>query len=161
MQPELPPEIQALLAKSQQHYQQHARLMLTVDTLGTNGAAWCSAHQEGPAPNGQVFSAAEILERANGVFGVLRTAGLVPVIAVCPLENGPPAKPKAKHRAAGDIALGGVQAVVLRQAPPRMLFAQQGEELTLLAAEVPVAEERIPAFVSKANAWLLRARFRG
>lgn len=149
-----------LLHTSIANYQQHARLRLSVDTA--NGKeVWCTAHQYEAPPAGAVLTAAQILERAQDAFAPLRAAGYVPIISVFALEQGTSNKPLAKHRDAGDIVMRGLRAAVLRQAPPRMLFVSDGQQLKLLALEDVASGHFFEQLAYKANAWLKRSAFRG
>ncbi len=154
---ELPAEVQAMLRKSQQHYQQHARLQLSVDTWGADKLAWCSAQQYEPAVDGRVLSTAEILERATEAFAPLRMAGFTPLISVCEFGKGTAAKPLKKHRMVEQLIVGGRTAAVLRQSPPRMLFAVEGGTLICLAAEEMTTEQKTAALSYKALQWWKRA----
>jgi hypothetical protein len=160
MHEQLPANVQALLRKSQQLYQQHARLILSVDTLVTGKVAWCSAYQNAPAVNGTVLTEAEILDRANEAFAPLRTAGYSPIISVCEYGKGTPAKPALKHRVTHGLVVGGQRAILLRQAPPRMLFVAGGGTLHCLVAEVDITEQKTALLVKKAMAWWKRIRYR-
>jgi len=157
---QLPADVQALLHKSQQQYQQHARLHLSVDTLGADKLAWCSAHQSAPAVNDRVLTAEEILERATEAFAPLQQAGFTPIISVCAFGKGTAAKPSPKHRVVEGVAVGGRAAAVLRQAGPRVLFAAEGGKLVLLASEELVPEFKTIALAHRAWEWLKRAPYR-
>lgn len=87
----------AQLVTSQANYQRHARLQLRVDSLSDGEVVWCSAWQTNPAVNGQVFTEAEILDRALEGFAPLHDAGYYPVISVLTLDKGTPEKPVTKH----------------------------------------------------------------
>lgn len=160
MHPALPAPLQVVLAKSQAHYQRYARLALTVDTLGPDKLAWCSAHQTAMAANGTILSAAEIMERASEVFAPLQAAGYTPIISIYELNKGTPNAPIKKHRSTVGVVVRGMDAVVLRQAPPRMLFTMEGGSLEPLAAEHTGSLQQYPQLTYKAAQWLKRARFR-
>ncbi len=156
---ELDVDARSLLRTSIAHYQQHARLLLSVDTV--NGKeVWCTAHQYEVPLTGTLLTQEQILERAQKVFAPLHAAGYEPIISVFTLEKGPPDKPVAKHRAASDIVMRGLRATVLRQAPPRMLFLSDAQQLKLLALEDVASGHFFEQLAYKANAWLKRSAYR-
>lgn len=157
---ELAPEAVALLTKSQEHYARHARLNLTVDALGTDKLVWCSAHQTAEAVDGRVFTEAEIWERAVAAFEPLRSGGYTPVICVYTTRDKSPAKPLTKHRLYPGLSLHGVTSTMIRQSPPRMLFAGDAQDLRLFATEHIGGLHKFAVCKVKAEAWLKRAHYR-
>lgn len=152
-------EGQALLATSIANYSRHAGLELSVDTL--NGrAAWCTAWQARPAVDGRLLTLPELLDRAHEAFAPMSQAGWILVVCVYPYSADEDGPVHPKHRDAYDVFLDGRRARVLRQAKPRMLFAEGEEGLTLLATEDEVAPSFLRTKTRNAAAWLSKAAYR-
>lgn len=149
----------ALIQKSIENYQRYARLRLSIDTVG-HKMTWCTAYQYEPAPNGKVLTADEILRRAREAFAPLAEEGLTPIICVYTVSDGSPDAPVTKHRLVEDLEFRGIRSKVLRIAPPRVLFTQDGNELKLLEAEAIAPLHFWPQLKYQAEQWLKRIPYR-
>ena len=149
-----------LVAKSAENYLRHARIKFSVDTVNRT-IAWCTAHQVEPAVNGEVFTAEEILSRAQEAFTPLQADGIEPIICVYTIADGDALKSRKKHRKPPVSQIRGVKTAVLRIAQPRALFTSDPTgELFLLEIEDLGAAHLFDQLRAKAKAWLKREGWR-
>lgn len=132
---QLSPQVREQTRRNQAQLAAQDGLQVRVDHLSDDRLLWCTAYQTVPALNGEVFTASAIHTRAEQALAPLRGAGYTPVICAYTLHDGPPDRPQIKHRLFDMVQVHGLRSKVLRVAPPRALFAAEGEHLKMVAAE--------------------------